>query len=639
MIDFPASPTVGQTFVAPNGVTYRWDGVTWTSLGYAQGIPDAPSDGKTYGRKNASWVEILASGGGWVITNPTANDILATLPAPAATGNSTAAIQAGDTSGTPLLLFKNGATNRGSISANSSYMAFWYGRDLFRLTGTQHHMWGQGLNLNALSAVGTFINIDGTGGGIYDAAPELRLNKTAQAGFANLISGRTAGSARWNLYLGNGDSESGTNKGTNLELVAQADNGTPIATYLRVLRSNGYLLLGHGAVRAAALNNTLGDVAIEMSKAVVATNCRLTSNMNGSLRWSMDIGNGEAESGGNAGSNFVLTKFSDAGASVDQVLKISRSDGYVTWIGSGMNVNGNAMTAPPDWTTIQVRAKVNSGLEMFANSTTGSNLIAAFVGPPLTGRRWNLWMGDGAEGANNTGSNINFQAMDNSGNYLRSVMILYRDSGEAKFSGTVRAGGDVIGNTYYGVNANTWRVQGGGGWYQDGNYHRVFTIIENTIGDTLQMLGYHQPGVSTFWRFQVGGSGNYFDMNNNGVGYSPGGWNSSSDGRVKINRSVIGNALDKLLNITGYVYDKLSPMGEVSREAGVIAQDVETVLPETVTVMDNATTAMAGAEHVYTDFRALNYNGVTALLVNAVKELSGRLDAAMARIATLEKPA
>jgi hypothetical protein len=33
-LDFPASPTVGQTYVA-NGVTFVWDGVSWNSANSA----------------------------------------------------------------------------------------------------------------------------------------------------------------------------------------------------------------------------------------------------------------------------------------------------------------------------------------------------------------------------------------------------------------------------------------------------------------------------------------------------------------------------------------------------------------------------------------------------------------------------
>ena len=61
MIDFPASPTNGQQFSAA-GVTWTWDGVKWTPvIGSIIGIPDAPVDGTTYGRKDASWAP---AGGG-----------------------------------------------------------------------------------------------------------------------------------------------------------------------------------------------------------------------------------------------------------------------------------------------------------------------------------------------------------------------------------------------------------------------------------------------------------------------------------------------------------------------------------------------------------------------------------------------
>ena len=32
-IDFPATPTIGQQFVAGNGVTYQWDGTKWFAVG------------------------------------------------------------------------------------------------------------------------------------------------------------------------------------------------------------------------------------------------------------------------------------------------------------------------------------------------------------------------------------------------------------------------------------------------------------------------------------------------------------------------------------------------------------------------------------------------------------------------------
>lgn len=101
-VNFPNSPAVDDTFDA-NQVRYQWDGVKWVARGHADpdsavwlplqggamvgplylafdptlpleaatkqyvdamgvggggGIPDAPSDGLTYGRKDAAWVPV-----------------------------------------------------------------------------------------------------------------------------------------------------------------------------------------------------------------------------------------------------------------------------------------------------------------------------------------------------------------------------------------------------------------------------------------------------------------------------------------------------------------------------------------------------------------------------------------------------
>ena len=62
-IDFPSNPTVGQHYVFGNG-TWTWDGVKWTAYPGALAVPDAPSDGQTYGRNNAAWVVASSGGGG-----------------------------------------------------------------------------------------------------------------------------------------------------------------------------------------------------------------------------------------------------------------------------------------------------------------------------------------------------------------------------------------------------------------------------------------------------------------------------------------------------------------------------------------------------------------------------------------------
>jgi hypothetical protein len=63
--DFPGSPTNGQTVIGAGGVVYIWDGVKWAVVMQTlDALPDAPSDGNTYGRRNASWFAALPIVGG-----------------------------------------------------------------------------------------------------------------------------------------------------------------------------------------------------------------------------------------------------------------------------------------------------------------------------------------------------------------------------------------------------------------------------------------------------------------------------------------------------------------------------------------------------------------------------------------------
>lgn len=63
MLDFPSSPTNGQTFTAPNGATWTFDGAKWGS-GSLMTIPDAPSDANTYGRHAGAWNAVATAAAG-----------------------------------------------------------------------------------------------------------------------------------------------------------------------------------------------------------------------------------------------------------------------------------------------------------------------------------------------------------------------------------------------------------------------------------------------------------------------------------------------------------------------------------------------------------------------------------------------
>jgi hypothetical protein len=81
-----------------------------------------------------------------------------------------------------------------------------------------------------------------------------------------------------------------------------------------------------------------------------------------------------------------------------------------------------------------------------------------------------------------------------------------------------------------------------------------------------------------------------------------------SDIRLKTNLQQIPDALAKVESLTGYTYTR-TDTGE--RQTGLVAQDVEKVLPE----------AVVQGEHL-----ALAYGNMVGLLVEAIKELSDRIE-------------
>ena len=90
---------------------------------------------------------------------------------------------------------------------------------------------------------------------------------------------------------------------------------------------------------------------------------------------------------------------------------------------------------------------------------------------------------------------------------------------------------------------------------------------------------------------------------------------SSSDQRLKSNVLIIDTAIDKVESIGGYEFEWNSAIGdfrEGTKDYGVLAQEVEQILPHAVTINSRG-------------YKTVNYNSLIPLLIEAVKELSGRV--------------
>jgi hypothetical protein len=163
-------------------------------------------------------------------------------------------------------------------------------------------------------------------------------------------------------------------------------------------------------------------------------------------------------------------------------------------------------------------------------------------------------------------------------------------------SGSVSSGQ----NTYAGYFTNTTIVSGGGvnyGLYATGSSH----YLGGNVGIS-GSLGIGMAASETAGRIDASGDIVAF---------------STSDKNFKENITPIANALEKISKISGNTYDWKSDMkqfhGFEGNDVGVIAQEIEAVLPQLVQTRDNG-------------YKAVKYDKLVALLIEAIKELSNKID-------------
>jgi len=93
-----------------------------------------------------------------------------------------------------------------------------------------------------------------------------------------------------------------------------------------------------------------------------------------------------------------------------------------------------------------------------------------------------------------------------------------------------------------------------------------------------------------------------------------------SDQRLKDDVETIDSALDKVSNLRGVTYTWSAGSREGKRDLGVIAQEVEAVIPE---IVHEKEMALIDGE----SYKTVDYEKLTAVLIEAVKELKAEVDA------------
>lgn len=274
---------------------------------------------------------------------------------------------------------------------------------------------------------------------------------------------------------------------------------------------------------------------------------------------------------------------------------------------------------------------------------TRNKPTAADVGAlPLSGGQLNGALGIGtanALGGNSIVLGDNDTGLKQNGDgvldvYANSAHVLRFTSGNVQSNKPVNVTGDIRTNAWvyakrFSINSNS------GSWISMRDHNVIFGLNPVSTSSAQALLRQDHADRKYF----VGGLGNsqfgFYMINNsrtdngtdaNAYLQNDGTWvcggNGNfndvyirSDARLKSNFSPITNALEKVKELSGLIYDKKENFKStnVHREAGVVAQTLQKVLPEAVSTYKDA-----NGEDVLT----VSNSAQIALLIEAIKELA-----------------
>jgi hypothetical protein len=382
----------------------------------------------------------------------------------------------------------------------------------------------------------------------------------------------------------------------------------------------------------------------------------LRSDGDGSFTWAVPTDTNTTYS---AGSGLTLTGTTFSNSSPDQTVSltgsgatsisgtypsftISSTDTNTTYTaGSGLSLSGTTFSnSAPDQTvslTGSGATSISGTYPSFTISSTDTNTTySAGTGMALTGTTFSIGQ-DVATGNSPTfanlyvGANIYHQG-DTDTRILfgtNTITMVTGNSSEITVNATGVRLGDSGNGYFQPVTGNYGSVQidGGahGGWEGYSIGGRAVFMHDNASGTGLYNdadnewllycahnghTGFYANGVERA-RLETDGD---LHADGNVIAYST----TISDERLKENIVGIDGALDKVAQLNGYTFTYKTD-GKIS--AGLIAQEVEKVLPEAVSERKLPLKINDGNQ-----YKILNYDAIHGLLIEAIKELTARIE-------------
>jgi hypothetical protein len=496
-----------------------------------------------------------------------------------------------------------------------------------------------------------------TGPLVIDPAPGssafINLDKPT-SGQLSYVQGLMNGKSRWIMALGDSSAESGSNLGSQFGVWRYSDAGAFIDAPLQIARSTGNVTVPNALIVGP---NSGGGSLTFIDKSASGQQGQISFRTAGAARWSIASVT-DAESGGNAGSTFQIFRHNDAGTALDTPLSITRATGKI--------YTSNSLAVGTSFPAAGATADIGAHLfspYMTCGSTLGLNAYVR-AGPP---NAWSAWQASaGGYVTIDASANITIGSGPNPGAgaplSISARMVLYGAGYSYAQPRFLAFDGNVAGQAVVGCyqssqsSAMGWLISGAG------NYHvynldgaggatgsPLLTVNRgqglSNIGPNAQMGFYYDGGSaylltyaasnyhywSTDWvlimgaaeRFRIRSDGLITSQNGAALKTLAGQWGAISDVRIKQNIRPYEAGLDEVLQLKPcwYQFRPETHIADADKDViGLIAQEVETVMPECVTIGEGES-----GEIKHADMRTLDPTAIMYALVNAVKTLTARV--------------
>jgi hypothetical protein len=282
------------------------------------------------------------------------------------------------------------------------------------LTGT---LTGVAANFSGLTTLTGGLAVSGTIARFSPTSKSDSLHIDATSTPDRAIYGSHGGIEAWGLVLGSSGAVTSGNAGLDFALKSYTDAGGTLGTPLAITRSNGAASFntGGGVTINAAASTWAG---LYLNKPASGQVSALIGQMSGANRWAIELGNNTAEGSGNAGSDFQVDRYDNAGGYINSPFTIARSNGSVVFAGPGMNINSSTGV------TVSLN-KSASGQDNIVYGATGGSA------------RWSMSLGNATvetgSGSNN-GSDYALNTFTDGGGYLNTPLQIKRSSNVATFA-------------------------------------------------------------------------------------------------------------------------------------------------------------------------------------------------------------